>query len=132
MGDLPDDFCRDCGVHHPELEDCDAYALMPVDPRWKPKPKPAPPVAALVEPWAGERGGPIPRGYAVVKKRRTDGMVMMIFGFFRDRDAAYAYCANANEWYGEGHPLTPLEVIGDILIEPRLFPVESLRRASRR
>lgn len=64
----------------------------------------------------------IPRCHAVVK-RRMDGMIIHIFAVFMDADAAYAFAENANRWYGEFHPLTPLTVeSSDILFEPPLFP----------
>ena len=55
-------------------------------------------------------------------------MIMMVMAVFMDKDEAYAWAANANEWYGEDHPLTPLTVdTSDTLFEPRPFPVEALR-----
>ena len=70
----------------------------------------------------------IPRCYSVVKKRRNDGMVMMILAVFMDKDEAYKWAENANEWYGEDHPLTPLTVQdNDTWFEPRPFPVEAMR-----
>lgn len=65
---------------------------------------------------------PIPRCYAVVKKDNR-GMIMQIFSVWMDHTAAYESARNANQWYGEGHPLTPLEVVDhDTLFEPRPFP----------
>ncbi len=69
----------------------------------------------------------IGRSFAVVKKTRA-GMIMSVVASFDDGEKARAWAANANEWYGEDHPLTPLVVVGDVLIEPPLFPVERLRR----
>lgn len=65
---------------------------------------------------------PIPRCYAVVKKDYR-GMIMNVFAVWMDKDAAYECARNANQWYGEDHPLTPLEVCGhDSLFEPPPFP----------
>lgn len=65
---------------------------------------------------------PIERCHAVVKKNRA-GDIMHVFAVFMDRDKAAAFAGNANRWYGEDHPLTPLVVCGhDTLFEPRPFP----------
>lgn len=69
----------------------------------------------------------ISRCYPVVKTRR-DGTVMMVLAVFMDKDEAHKWAENANDWYGEDHPLTPLTVGHfDTLFEPRPFPVEALR-----
>jgi len=68
----------------------------------------------------------IDRSYVVVKKSQA-GMIMMVLASFDDGKKAQEWADNANEWYGEGHPLTPLVVVGDVLIEPPLFPVQALR-----
>ncbi len=70
----------------------------------------------------------IARCFPVVKRRRSDGMIMMILAVFDEREKADAFAANANEWYGEDHPMTPLTVdTGDVLRSPPLFPVEAIR-----
>lgn len=35
MGDLYRHICPDCGRNHPQLEWCDHYAWMPIDPEWQ-------------------------------------------------------------------------------------------------
>ena len=61
--------------------------------------------------------------FPVVKRRRTDGMIMMVVAVFETECAAVAWKDSANAWYGEGHPLTPLEVLRqDTVFEPRPFP----------
>jgi hypothetical protein len=69
----------------------------------------------------------ISRSFVVVKKTRA-GMIMSVVASFDDEEKAREWADNANEWYGEDHPLTPLVVVGDVLIEPPLFPVEAMRR----
>lgn len=70
----------------------------------------------------------IARCFPVVKRRKSDGMIMMVFAVFDSHEEADAFAANANEWYGEHHPLTPLTVdMGDVLRSPPLFPVEAMR-----
>lgn len=65
----------------------------------------------------------------IVGKMTKMGVPMHIFAVFREREAAAACCENANEWYGEDHPLTPLTVwINTALFEPKPFPVQALRR----
>ncbi len=64
----------------------------------------------------------IPRYSAVVKRNRA-GDIMMIFALFPTREEAAACAENANQWYGEDHPLTPLTVTGDVLFQPPPFPV---------
>ena len=65
---------------------------------------------------------PIQRCHAVVKKN-INGEIMQVFAIFMDRDKAFDFAGNANRWYGEDHPLTPLEVCGhDSFFEPRPFP----------
>lgn len=64
----------------------------------------------------------IPRCYPVVK-RAQNGMIMHVFAVFMDKEAAHKAAENANQWYGEGHPLTPLVVLlNDALFEPPPFP----------
>lgn len=64
----------------------------------------------------------IQRCYAVVKKNRA-GDIMHVFSVWMDRDAAHESARNANQWYGEDHPLTPLVVCGhDSFFEPKPFP----------
>ena len=64
----------------------------------------------------------IPRAYAVVSKT-TSGFILQILAVFGDNKTAQEWADNANQWYGEDHPLTPLTVVGDILDEPRQFPI---------
>lgn len=72
----------------------------------------------------------IPRCWIVAKKRRSDHMIMHIFAVFMDREKADACAKNANAWYGEDHPLTPLEVLSnDALFEPPPFPVKAFNGA---
>jgi hypothetical protein len=69
----------------------------------------------------------IPRCYLVVRKSR-DGNLLHVFAVWMDRESAQACADNANEWYGNLHPLTPLTVLGnDALFEPKPFPVEAMR-----
>jgi hypothetical protein len=71
----------------------------------------------------------IPRYTAVVKRREYDGMIMHVYAIFDDSAAAQACADNANAWYGEDHPLTPLTIYTDVLFEPRPFPVEAFNKA---
>lgn len=72
---------------------------------------------------------PIGRSFVVVKKDQR-GMIMTVVATFDVHDKAQEWADNANEWYGPLHPLTPLVVVGDVLIEPRLFPVEAMRKVA--
>ncbi len=67
---------------------------------------------------------PIER-YAAVVKRDNKGKIMHIFAVLPTVEAAHACAENANQWYGEGHPLYPLEVYRDVLLNPPPFPVIS-------
>lgn len=65
---------------------------------------------------------PIPR-YSAVVKRNQAGYIMMVFAVCPTSEEAHACAENANQWYGEDHPLTPLVVVDDVLFSPRPFPV---------
>jgi hypothetical protein len=71
---------------------------------------------------------PIPRCASVVKKD-VRGNIMMIFANCDNAAKAQEVADNANAWYGEDHPMTPLVVVSGILFEPPPFPVEKLRKA---
>jgi hypothetical protein len=64
----------------------------------------------------------IERYHAVVKRSQA-GYIMSILAVFPTVVEAYAYAENANQWYGEKHPMTPLTVAKDVLFSPSLFPV---------
>ena len=59
-----------------------------------------------------------------IVKRDDAGKIMTIFAVFTTREAAEDAAANANQWYGPDHPLTPLEVVDDrtLWLDPRKFP----------
>lgn len=69
---------------------------------------------------------PIPRN-AIVVKRNQAGYIMSVIATFPTREAAEEWAENANQWYGEDHPLTPLTVTTDVLASPPLFPVKALQ-----
>lgn len=64
---------------------------------------------------------PIPR-YTAVVKRDTSGRIMMVYAIFPTAKEAQACAENANRWYGDGHPLTPLTTQQDVLFCPKPFP----------
>lgn len=66
---------------------------------------------------------PIPRYSAVVKRTRTGG-ILTVFAIWPTSTEAQACADNANRWYGEDHPLTPLTVVDDVLFCPPPFPEE--------
>lgn len=63
----------------------------------------------------------IPRMAAVVKRNRA-GDIMTVYAVCDDADKAHATAENANRWYGESHPMTPLTVYQDVLLNPPPFP----------
>jgi len=72
----------------------------------------------------------IKRCYAVVHKSRATGMIMHIHAVCNSKEEAQKCADNANVWYGEGHPMTPLVVYGnDVLVDPPAFPVEAFEKA---
>lgn len=61
------------------------------------------------------------KGFIVGKKGL--GNFSHVIAVFDTRDLAVAWAENANAWYGEDHPLTPLTVWPDeVFINPKLFP----------
>lgn len=69
------------------------------------------------------------RLYIVGKKARHQSGMDIPVAAFPSREAGALWAENANAWYGEDHPLTPLTVwSNDILLEPSPFPVEALRK----
>lgn len=68
----------------------------------------------------------IPRNSAVVKRNQA-GYIMNVLAVFPTSEEAWNWAKNANEWYGEEHPLTPLTVVDNILSSPSKFPVEAMR-----
>lgn len=47
---------------------------------------------------------------------------MTVYAVCDDADKAHATAENANRWYGESHPMTPLTVYQDVLLNPPPFP----------
>jgi len=66
----------------------------------------------------------IERSFVIVKRNYL-GNIMHVAATFDVEAKAQEWADNANEWYGPDHPLTPLVVVGDVLIEPPLFPTPS-------
>ena len=61
--------------------------------------------------------------FPVVKKDRG-GNIMMVFAVCSTLEGAEACAANANQWYGEDHPLTPLVALNytTCFFDPKPFP----------
>lgn len=62
------------------------------------------------------------KGFIVGKK--GSGSFSHVIAVFDTRDLAVAWAENANAWYGEDHPLTPLTVWNgeEVFINPKPFP----------
>lgn len=68
-----------------------------------------------------------PRCSLVVHKDQSR-RIMTVVAVFTNSNEAQAWADNANEWYGEDHPITPLEVEPvEALSAPPLFPVGAFR-----
>lgn len=66
-----------------------------------------------------------PKQVWVIAKRLTSLFTTHVYAVVTGtREEAQAACDNANAWHGEGHPLTPLEVLPHQAdLDPRPFPV---------
>lgn len=64
--------------------------------------------------------------WAIVKRQSGGNrLIMQVFAVCTGtKEEAHAITDNANAWYGEDHPLTPLTVeMLPVLLDPRPFPV---------
>lgn len=65
--------------------------------------------------------------YPVVK-RNVSGNIMHVFAVCTTLEKAEACATNANAWYGDEHPLTPLVALNDdtCFLDPKPFPETSI------
>lgn len=54
---------------------------------------------------------------------KASGIGGHVIAVFDDRDKAATWAQSASAWYGRDHPLYPVTVMGDALLNPSPFPV---------